>query len=103
MDIAFSLGTQFIEKIPGKPNCFFCIKMPPKKKRTKAKIIYNWDDVLEWERQAKDVGNIAKKREEEEELIKIAAAKDLSEALKEDGEMKDIIEIKQEVVLEPNL
>jgi hypothetical protein len=64
---------------------------------------YYWNDVLEWERQAKaEEAKFAQQKEDEEkEQIKSAAAKDLLEAL-EEQQIVDEIEIKQEIVLEPN-
>jgi hypothetical protein len=61
-------------------------------------------DVLEWERQAKKEATAkrAQQREEEEkERTKSAAAKDLLEALQGE-QILDDLEIKQEVVLDPN-
>ncbi len=67
-------------------------------------VSYYWNDVLEWERQAK--AEAAAKRaqlreEEEKEQTKSAAAKDLLEALQEE-QILDVLEIKQEIVLDPN-
>ncbi len=53
--------------------------MPSKKKMKKPHKSYYWNDVLEWERQAK-----------EEEDAKLAQ------------QIVDEIEIKQEIVLDPN-
>jgi hypothetical protein len=67
-------------------------------------VSYYWNDVLEWERQAKaeEEAKLAQQREEEEkEQTKSAAAKDLLEALQEE-QILDEIEIKQEIVLDPN-
>jgi hypothetical protein len=67
-------------------------------------VSYYWNDVLEWERQAKaeEEAKLAQQREEEEkEQTKSAAAKDLLEALQDD-EILDEIEIKLEIVLDPN-
>jgi hypothetical protein len=67
-------------------------------------VSYYWNDVLEWERQAKEeaAAKLAQQREEEEkEQTKSAAAKDLLEVLQEE-EILDDLEIKQEVVLDPN-
>jgi hypothetical protein len=68
--------------------------MSSEKKPKKPHVSYYWNDVLEWERQAKE-------EEEEKEQTKSAAAKDFLEAL-EEQEIVDEIEIKQEIVLEPN-
>jgi hypothetical protein len=65
---------------------------------------YYWNDVLEWERQAKEEeeAKLAQQKEDEEkEQTKSAAAKDLLEAL-EEQQIVDEIEIKQEIVLDPN-
>jgi hypothetical protein len=65
---------------------------------------YYWNDVLEWERQAKveEDAKLAQQIEDEEkERTKSAAAKDLLEAL-EEQQIDDEIEIKQEIVLDPN-
>ncbi len=65
---------------------------------------YYWNDPLEWERQAKaeEEAKLAQQREEEAgERTKSAAAKDLLEALQEE-QILDEIEIKQEIVLDPN-
>jgi hypothetical protein len=67
-------------------------------------VSYYWNDVLEWERQAKEkaAAKLAQQREEEEkEQTKSAAAKDLQEALQEE-QILDDLEIKQEIVLDPN-
>jgi hypothetical protein len=67
-------------------------------------VSYYWNDVLEWERQAKaeEEAKLAQQREEEEkERTKSAAAKDLLEALQEE-QILDDLEIKQEIVLDPN-
>jgi hypothetical protein len=67
-------------------------------------VSYYWNDVLEWERQAKaeKEAKLAQQREEEEkERTKSAAAKDLLEALQEEQILNEI-EIKQEIVLDPN-
>ncbi len=67
-------------------------------------VSYYWNDVLEWERQAKaeEKAKLAQQREEEEkEQTKSAAAKDLLEALQEE-QILDDLEIKQEIVLDPN-
>jgi hypothetical protein len=67
-------------------------------------VSYYWNDVLEWERQAKaeEEAKLAQQREEEEkEQTKSAAAKDLLEALQEE-QILDDLEIKQEIVLDPN-
>jgi hypothetical protein len=80
--------------------------MPSKRKSQKKKphVSYYWNDVLEWERQAKaeEDAKLAQQREDEEkERTKSAAAKDLLEAL-EEQQIVDEIEIKQEIVLDPN-
>jgi hypothetical protein len=80
--------------------------MSPKKKSQKKKphVSYYWNDVLEWERQAKEEkeAKLAQQREDaEKERTKSAAAKDLLEAL-EEQQIVDEIEIKQEIVLDPN-
>jgi hypothetical protein len=67
-------------------------------------VSYYWNDVLEWERQAKEeaAAKLAQLREEEaNEQTKSAAAKDLLEALQEE-QILDDLEIKQEIVLDPN-
>jgi hypothetical protein len=67
-------------------------------------VSYYWNDVLEWERQAKaeEEAKLAQQREEEEkEQTKSAAAKDLLEALQEE-QIFDDLEIKQEIVMDPN-
>jgi hypothetical protein len=67
-------------------------------------VSYYWNDVLEWERQSKaeEEAKLAQQREEEaRERTKSAAAKDLLEALQEE-EILDDLEIKQEIVLDPN-
>ncbi len=67
-------------------------------------VSYYWNDVLEWEREAKEeaAAKRAQLREEEEkEQTKSAAAKDLREALQEE-QILDDLEIKQEIVLDPN-
>jgi hypothetical protein len=67
-------------------------------------VSYYWKDVLEWERQAKaeEEAKLAQQREEEQkEQTKSAAAKDLLEALQEE-QILDDLEIKQEIVLDPN-
>jgi hypothetical protein len=80
--------------------------MPSKKKSQKKKAhkSYYWNDVLEWEREAKaeEDAKLAQQREDEEkERTESAAAKDLLEAL-EEQQIVDEIEIKQEIVLDPN-
>jgi hypothetical protein len=79
--------------------------MPSEEKiRKKPHKSYYWNDVLEWERQAKEEedAKLAQQIEDEEkERTKSAAARDLLEALKEQ-QIVDEIEIKQEVVLDPN-
>ncbi len=80
--------------------------MSPKKKPQKKKphVSYYWNDVLEWERQAKEEkeAKLAQQREDEEkEQTKSAAAKDFLEAL-EEQQIVDEVEIKQEIVLDPN-
>ncbi len=82
------------------------IKMSAEKKSQKKKlhVSYYWNDVLEWERQAKaeEEAKLAQQREDEEkERTKSAAAKDLLEAL-EEQQIVDEIEIKQEIVLDSN-
>jgi hypothetical protein len=65
---------------------------------------YYWNDVLDWERQAKeeeDAKLAQQKEDEEKEQTKSAAAKDLLEAL-EEQQIVDEIDIKQEIVLDPN-
>jgi hypothetical protein len=67
-------------------------------------VSYYWNDVLEWERQAKEeaTARCAQQREEEEkEQTKSAAAKDLLEVLQEE-QILDDLEIKQEIVLDPH-
>jgi hypothetical protein len=65
---------------------------------------WNWDDVMEWEREAKE--KLAKEeeerlaKEEEERQTKIAAANDFRSALGENN-IEDDIEMKQEVVYDP--
>jgi hypothetical protein len=66
----------------------------------------SWDgwDTAEWERQAREEeeAKLAQQREDEEkERTQSAAAKDLLEAL-EEQQIVDEIEIKQEIVLDPN-
>ncbi len=66
---------------------------------------YYWNDVLDWERQAKEEeeAKLAQQEEDEEkERTKCAASKDLLEALEEQLIIDDEIEIKQEIVLDPN-
>jgi hypothetical protein len=75
-----------------------------KSQKKKPHVSYYWNDVLEWERQAKaeEEAKLAQQREDEEkEQIKSAAAKDLLEAL-EEQQIVDEIEIKQEIVLDSN-
>jgi hypothetical protein len=70
----------------------------------KPHVSYYWNDVLEWERQAKaeEEAKLDQQREEEEkEQTESAAARDLLEALEEE-QIVDEIEIKQEIVLDPN-
>jgi hypothetical protein len=78
--------------------------MPSKIKLEKPDISYiSWDNV-EWERQAKaeEDAKLAQQIEDEEkERIKSAAAKDFLEAL-EEQQIVEEIEIKQEIVLDPN-
>jgi hypothetical protein len=72
--------------------------------KKKPHVSYYWNDVLEWERQVKDEeeAKLAQQREDEgKERTKSAAAKDLLEAL-EEQQIVDEIEIKQEIVLDPN-
>jgi hypothetical protein len=79
--------------------------MSSEEKTMKKPQSYYWNDVLEWERQAKeeeDAKLAQQKENEEKERIKSAAAKDLLEALEEQQIVDDEIEIKQEVVLDPN-
>ncbi len=67
-------------------------------------VSYYWNDVLEWERQAKaeaEAKLAQQAKEEEKEQTKSAAAKDLLEALQEE-QILDDLEIKQEIVLDPN-
>jgi hypothetical protein len=66
-------------------------------------VSYYWNDVLEWERQAKEEAAarcVHQREEEQKEQTKSAAAKDLLEALQEE-EILDNLEIKQEIVLDP--
>jgi hypothetical protein len=78
--------------------------MPSKIKLEKPDIsCISWD-TAEWERQAREEeeAKLAQQREDEEkEQTKSAAAKDFLEAL-EEQEIVDEIEIKQEIVLDPN-
>ncbi len=67
-------------------------------------VSLDWDDHLEWNRQAKkeEEAKRAQQREEEaRERTKSAAAKDLLQALQEE-QIFDDLEIKQEIVLDPN-
>ncbi len=66
--------------------------MASEEKPKKPHVSYYWNDVLEWERQAK---------EEEEERTKSAAVKDFLESL-EEQQIVDEIQIKHEIVLDPN-
>jgi hypothetical protein len=78
--------------------------MSSEEKPKKPHVSYYWNDVLEWERQAneEDKTKLAQQKEDEEkERTKSAAAKDLLEAL-EEQQIVDEIEIKQEIVLDPN-
>jgi hypothetical protein len=78
--------------------------MSPKKKSEKPHKSYYWNDVLEWERQAKEEEETKlaqQRKDEDKEQTKSAAAKDLLEAL-EEQQVVDEIEIKQEIVLDPN-
>jgi hypothetical protein len=78
--------------------------MSSEEKPEKPHVRYYWNDVLEWERQAKEEeeAKLAQQREDEEkEQTKSAAAKDLLEAL-EEQQIVDEIEIKQEIVVDPN-
>jgi hypothetical protein len=78
--------------------------MSSEEKPKKRHVSYYWNDVLEWERQAKeeeDAKLAQQKEDEEKERTKSAAAKDLLEAL-EGQQIVDEIEIKQEIVLDPN-
>jgi hypothetical protein len=78
--------------------------MSSEEKPKKPHVSYYWNDVLEWERQAneEEAAKLAQQREDEEkEGTKKAAAKDLLEAL-EEQQIDDEIEIKQEIVLDPN-
>jgi hypothetical protein len=64
---------------------------------------YDWDAIVDWAREKEKEGaELAQQREDEEkERTKSAAAKDLLEAL-EEQQIVDEIEIKQEIVLDPN-
>jgi hypothetical protein len=67
-------------------------------------VSYYWNDVLEWERQAKaeaEAKLAQQKEDEEKKRTKSAAAKDLLQAL-EEQQILDEIEIKQKIVLDPN-
>ncbi len=78
--------------------------MSSEKKPKKPHVSYYWNDVLEWERQAKEEedAKLAQQRvDEEKEQTKSAAAKDFLEAL-EEQQIVDEIEVKQEIVLDPN-
>ncbi len=79
-------------------------EMPSKIKLEKPDISYiSWDNA-EWERETKteEEAKLAQQIEDEEkERTKSAAAKDFLEALKEQ-QIVDEIEIKQEIVLDPN-
>jgi hypothetical protein len=73
----------------------------------KKHISYNWNDVLEWERQAKaDEARIAAEAKEnqiiadEAQRVKEAAAKDFREALEGYEVIEANIEIKQETVFD---
>lgn len=77
--------------------------MPPDKKRKVKKVTYNWDEILEFERQAKEKTDQISKKKEQEQRTEEAAAEDLKNALVEDTEkIVEEIEIKQEVVFDPN-
>ncbi len=78
--------------------------MSSEEKPKKPHVSYYWNDELEWEREAKkeeDAKLDQQKEDEEKERTKSAAAKDLLEAL-EEQQIVDEIEIKQEIVLDPN-
>jgi hypothetical protein len=64
---------------------------------------YDWDAIVDWAREKeKERAKLAQQREDEEkERTESAAAKDLLEAL-EEQQIVDEIEIKQEIVLDPN-
>jgi hypothetical protein len=64
---------------------------------------YDWDAIVEWAREKeKERAKLAQQREDEEkERTESVAAKDLLEAL-EEQQIVDEIEIKQEIVLDPN-
>jgi hypothetical protein len=76
--------------------------MSSEEKPEKPHISYYWNDVLEWERQAKaeEDAKLAQQREDaEKERTKSVAAKDFQEA---QGQIIDEIKIKQKIVLDPN-
>jgi hypothetical protein len=78
--------------------------MSSEEKSKKPHKSYYWSDVLEWERQAKEeeAAKLSQQIEDEEKgRTKSAATKDLLEAL-EEQHFVDEIEIKQEIVLDPN-
>jgi hypothetical protein len=72
-------------------------------------ISYDWNDVLEWERQAKEQEKLAEEKQEKlvkankERETKEEAAKDLEEALNNNLEIEDEIEVKQEIIFDQNL
>jgi hypothetical protein len=75
----------------------------------KKHISYNWNDVLEWERQAKaEEARRAAEAEEDQirvveaQRVKDAAAKDFLGALEGCEVIEAIIEIKQETVFDAN-
>ncbi len=77
--------------------------MPKKQKH----ISYGWNDVLDWEQEAKEKEKQIVKEEEErskkkeaERFVRENAAKDLRKALNEDGEVVSEIFIKQEMINE---
>lgn len=65
----------------------------PTNKTNERKEIYNWDDILEWQREVED----------EKRLMQETAVQELREALDADGgQVNDEIEIKQEEIHDPN-
>jgi hypothetical protein len=83
--------------------------MPSEEQKKVPYISYDWNDVLEWERQAKEQEKLAEEKQAElakankERETKEEAAKDLEEALNNNLEIEDEIEVKQEIILDQNL
>jgi hypothetical protein len=75
--------------------------MPSNEQSTKKHISYGWNDVLDWERAAK-AEEERLERLAEERQTREAASRDFQEALNKIEDIDAEIQIKQEIVHDPN-